>query len=131
MSLQYLIRWYSPIYLNTLNFLKPLKTLWLGRKILEKKPNIKIHIGKIQMGTSAPIYSDYYWDGNFYERNFIFHGLIQDVMWKTKYGMLEFEEPPRWHFIFFRKWYITFSLEFENNYREYERILSFVYKYYD
>jgi hypothetical protein len=114
--------------MNTLNIFKPLKTIWKCRKILDERPKVKIKTGTIY--DYAPIYTPYYWDGDFYKRNFIFHGLIEDITWKTTYGIVQFEKPPRWHFVFFSKKYITITLEFSDNYREYERMLNFVFKYY-
>ena len=128
-SLQHYIRWKSPIYINTLNIFKPFETLKKAKDILtNSKYKVKIKKGKV--GDTAPIYTSYYWDGDFWKKNWLFHCLIEDVMWKSKYGMIEFEEPPRWHFVFFKKWYLTISLEFDNNYREYERILNFIQQYY-
>ena len=130
-TLQYYIRWYSPIYINTLNIFRPFKTLWKGRKIISKenRPHFKLTYGCIT-NDNSPIYSEYYWDGYFAKNNKLFHCLITDIMWKTKFNIVEYEEPPRYHFVIFGKYYLTISIEFKDNYKEYERILKFIYSYY-
>lgn len=128
MLISHFVKWHSPIYINTLNILRPFKTLWNARKILSTWPKLNVKYGCLN-NNIAPIYSEYYYDGYFGEKNKILHVLIEDVMWKTKFGLIEYEEPPRWHIVLFNKIYCTLSLNFKDNYREYERILRFLNKY--
>ena len=90
------IRKISPIYINTLNIFRPLKTWWKC-KASTVFPTIKISF-KIKKFNYLyeHFYTWYWWEHaylwNFWKKPIII--LIDDVFWKSTYGIVEYQQSP-------------------------------------
>lgn len=124
--------WYhykSPIFINTLNVFKPIRTWWKARKYF-RFPSIKFRYGKAgEVATSI-------WHGSnnrakWFDLNFC------DVFWKMKFDNSVFEAEPCINLILFGKWQFLWIFGCpkvsynENNYMYWEALLDYVYDYYD
>lgn len=127
-----LIKKYFPIYINTLNIFKPLKT-WLYNiflhwyNISHKFPSIKFNFYHCSFEElTKKFYTWYWWDHptiwNFPKKWLII--IIDDVQYKYTYGIRQLESVP---FIFIRIFgynlLITFNApKYENDYEYWEHL---------
>lgn len=86
----------SPIYINTLNIFRPLKTWWHCRMSMPF-PHIKISLNIKNFNyLYKHFYTWYWWEHaslwNFWKKIIII--LIDDVFWKSTYGIVEYQQSP-------------------------------------
>jgi hypothetical protein len=121
---------YFPIYINTLNIFKPLKT-WLYNIYLDIIPhnflNIKFEFYKGSFDIiKEKFYTWYWWDHpyiwNFNKKWIII--LIDDVQYKYTYGMRQLESVPFIYIKLFKyNLLITFNApKYFNNYEYWEKL---------
>lgn len=124
--------WYnfkSPIFINTLNIFKPLRTWWKARKYF-RFPSIKFRYGKAGEVASSIWHSSMNC-AEWFELKFC------DVFWKRKYDNIVFEGEPCVNLILFNKWHLLWTFECpkvsynESNYMYWEAMLDYVYDYHD
>lgn len=107
-TLERLFRQYFPVYINTINIFRPIKTWWKNRQTV-KFPHIEFNIKKRTFDwVEENLYTWYWWDHitmwNFPNKWIIV--LIDDVQYKYKFGLRELESVPfvlvrifNWNFI--------------------------------
>lgn len=104
----------SPIYINTLNIFRPLKTWWHCRTSFAF-PHIHI-LFKIKDFNYLykHFYTWYWWDHaslwNFWKKPIII--LIDDVFWKSTYGIVEYQQSP---FILIRIFNCNLIIKFDGH----------------
>lgn len=119
-------RKYCPIYINTLNIFRPLRTWWKNRNIAQI-PHIKFLLKRRPFDwLQENFYTWYWWDHitiwNFPHKWIII--LIDDVQYKYRFGLREMESIP---FILIRMFGWNFIMKFsspksEDNYQYWERL---------
>lgn len=119
-------RKYCPIYINSLNIFRPLKTWWKNRDIA-RIPHIEFSLKRRPFDwVQENFYTWYWWDHitmwDFPHKWIIV--LIDDVQYKYKFGLREMESIP---FILIRMFGWNFMMKFsapknENNYQYWERL---------
>ena len=121
--------WYhydSPIFVNTLNVFKPLRSWWSARKYF-RFPSIKFMYGKIDDCLSGSIFHSSNNCAKWFDLRFC------DVFWKWKYDDVRFEGEPCIKLDLFNKWKFLWIFECpnvsynRNNYMYWESLLDYVY----
>lgn len=117
---------YFPIYINTLNIFRPLKTWWRNKNSV-RIPSINIKFNKKSFNwVVETFYTWYWWDHptmwNFPKKWLII--IIDDVQYKYTYGIRQLESVP---FVYIKilkyNLLITFnSPKYENIYEYWERL---------
>ena len=124
--------WYhykSPIFINTLNIFKPLRTWWKARKYF-RFPSIKFRYGNAGEVASSIWHSSMNC-AKWFDLEFC------DVFWKWKYDDSVFEAEPCISLILFNKWHLLWTFECpkvsynKSNYMYWEALLDYVYDYHD
>lgn len=120
------LKHYFPIYINTLNIFRPLKTWWKNRDHA-RMPSIEFtHAICSFKCLENYIYTWYWWEHpdiwNFKNKWLLI--IIDDVQYKTKYGIRELESVP---FIIIRIFGLNLVWKFnapqyENNYGYWENL---------
>ena len=120
------LKYYFPIYINTLNIFRPLKTWWKNRDHT-LMPSVEFTYAICSFKCLEDyIYTWYWWDHpyiwNFKNKWILI--LIDDVQYKSKFGMKELESVP---FIIIRIFGLNLVWQFnapqyENNYEYWERL---------
>lgn len=115
-----------PIYINTLNIFRPLRT-WYHNKNIARFPNIDFTYDICSFQCLEDyIYTWYWWDHRWmfdFPNKWLFI-LIDDVQYKYTYGIRQLESVP---FIIIRIFNLTLVWKFiapkhENNYEYWERL---------
>lgn len=97
MNIKKTLRKYCPIYINTLNIFRPFKTLVRNIKYLKGIPRLSFKFYNRQYKwLEENFYTWYFWDHpsiwNFKRKILLI--LIDDVMYKTTFGLHEFQTTP-------------------------------------
>lgn len=132
-SLKRILRHYCPVYINTLNIFKPFRTLMKNIKQVYHIgiPHISLKFyNRSYRWLEENFYTWYFWDHptiwNFKSKILLI--IIDDVMYKTTFGLHEFQQSP---FILIRFFNYNFIFQIKSpkgidNYRFWENLK---YKY--
>lgn len=85
-----------PIYISTLNIFRPLHTWWHNR-MSYSPPHIKVSFSKTDFNyLYNNFYTWYWWETafiwDFFKKSVII--LIDDVFWKSTYGIVQYQQSP-------------------------------------